>query len=44
MQFATYGPATLKALKGAKLTSTIVAPTPEAPSIAKALSIYFEQK
>lgn len=44
MQFATYGPATLKALKGAKLASTIVAPTPEAPSIAKALSIYFEQK
>ncbi|MFA6335298.1 MAG: uroporphyrinogen-III synthase [Bacteroidales bacterium] len=44
IQFATYGPATLKALKTAKLTSAIVAPTPEAPSIAKALSIYFEQK
>ncbi|HON54969.1 MAG TPA: uroporphyrinogen-III synthase [Bacteroidales bacterium] len=44
IQFATFGPATLKALKGAKLTSTVIAPTPEAPSIAKALSIYFEQK
>jgi len=44
MQFATFGPTTLKALKGAKFTSTVVAPTPEAPSIAKALSLYFEQK
>jgi len=44
IQFATYGQATLKALKSAKLSSTIIAPTPEAPSIAKALSIYFEQK
>ena len=44
IQFATFGPATLKALKSAKLTSTVVAPTPEAPSIAKALSNYFEQK
>jgi len=44
IQFATFGPATLKALKSAKLISTVVAPTPEAPSIAKALSIYFEQR
>lgn len=44
LQFATYGPATLKALKSAKLTSTVIAPTPEAPSIAKALSLYLEQK
>lgn len=44
LQFATFGPATLKALKAAKFTSTVVAPTPEAPSIAKALLIYFEQK
>jgi len=43
-QFATYGQTTLKALKAAKLVPTITAPTPEAPSIAKALSIYFEQK
>ncbi|PKO96141.1 MAG: uroporphyrinogen-III synthase [Bacteroidetes bacterium HGW-Bacteroidetes-7] len=42
--FATYGLTTLKALKAAKLTSEVVAPTPEAPSIAKALSIYLEQK
>ena len=44
VQFATYGQTTLKALKAAKLNPTIIAPTPEAPSIAKALSIYFEQK
>lgn len=43
-QFATFGPATAKALKTAKLNSTVVAPTPEAPSIAKALSLYLEQK
>lgn len=44
IQFATFGPATAKALKAAKLTSAVIAPTPEAPSIAKALSIYLEQK
>ncbi|MFA6769776.1 MAG: uroporphyrinogen-III synthase [Bacteroidales bacterium] len=44
LEFATFGPATLKALKAAKLVSNIKAPTPEAPSIAKALSLYFEQK
>lgn len=44
LEFATFGPATLKALKAAKLTSTIIAPTPDVPSIAKALSLYFEQK
>ena len=43
MQFATFGPATAKALKSAKLTTTITAPTPEAPSIAKALSIYLDK-
>ena len=44
IQFATYGQTTLKALKAEKLTPTVIAPTVEAPSIAKALSIYFEQK
>lgn len=44
LKFATFGPATLKALKAAKLVPTVIAPTPEAPSIAKALSLYFEQK
>jgi len=44
LQFATFGQTTLKALKSAKLTSSVIAPTPEAPSIAKALSIYFEGK
>ncbi len=44
LEFATFGPATLKALKAAKLSSSVIAPTPEAPSIAKALSLYFEQK
>lgn len=43
MQFATFGPATAKALKSAKLTTTITAPTPDAPSIAKALSIYLDK-
>jgi uroporphyrinogen-III synthase len=44
IQFATFGQTTLKALKSAKLISTVIAPTPEAPSIAKALSNYFEEK
>lgn len=44
LEFATFGPATLKALKAAKLVANVIAPTPEAPSIAKALSLYFEQK
>ena len=44
VEFATFGPATLKALKAAKLTPKVIAPTPEAPSIAKALSLYFESK
>jgi uroporphyrinogen-III synthase len=42
--FATYGQTTLKALKAAKFIPTVVAPTPEAPSIARALALYFEQK
>ncbi len=44
IKFATYGTTTLKALKAAKLTADVVAPTPEAPSIAKALLNYLDQK
>lgn len=43
IQFATFGPATTKALKSAKITPTLIAPTPEAPSISRALAIYLEQ-
>ena len=41
--FATFGPATAKALKTAKLKNTIEAPSPEAPSITKALILYLEK-
>ena len=41
--FATFGQATAKALKTEKLTANILAPTPEAPSIAKALQLYFDK-
>lgn len=44
LMFATFGPATAKAMKTAKLNTTITAPTPEAPSIAKALTLFFEKK
>ena len=44
LMFATFGPATAKAMKAAKLNTTIIAPTPEAPSIAKALTLFFEKK
>lgn len=44
LMFATYGPNTAKALKAAKIASEITAPTPDAPSIAKALQLYFEKK
>lgn len=44
LQFAIYGPATAKAMKAAKLSAVISAPTPEAPSIAKALDLYFDKK
>jgi Uroporphyrinogen-III synthase HemD. len=43
-KFATFGAGTLKALKAAKFTAEVVAPTPEAPSIAKALQNYLEIK
>jgi len=40
MLLATFGPSTLKALKAAKLKAVIQAPTPEAPSMAKALELF----
>ncbi len=43
VKFATFGSATANALKAAEIDPTIIAPTPEAPSIAKALLLYFEK-
>ena len=40
MLLATFGASTLKALKTAKLKATIQAPTPEAPSMSKALELF----
>jgi uroporphyrinogen-III synthase len=42
MLFATYGPSTAKAMKTAKLKAVAEAPTPEAPSVAKAIELYLE--
>lgn len=42
--FATYGKSTAKAMAEAGLKTEIEAPTPQAPSIAKALSLYFANK
>jgi len=41
--FATFGPATAKALKSAKCKAIIEAPSPQAPSITKALELYFDK-
>ena len=41
--FATFGPATAKSLKTAKFKVTIEAPSPLAPSITKALELYFDK-
>lgn len=41
--FATFGPTTAKAMKTAKLKTEIVTPTPETPSIAKAIQLYLEK-
>ena len=41
--FATFGPATAKALKSAKCKVAIEAPSPLAPSITKALELYFDK-
>ena len=43
LMFATFGPATAKALKAAKFKATIEAPSPQAPSITKALEIYLDK-
>lgn len=44
LMIATFGPATAKAVKAAGLETAIAAPTPEAPSIAKALTLFLEKK
>ena len=44
LQIATYGPATAKAVKEAGLEIAIMAPSPQVPSIAKALELYLEKK
>ena len=40
---ATFGATTAKALKEQKLAAALEAPTPEAPSMAKALELYFKK-
>ena len=40
IKFAAFGQYSAKALKAAKLVPQILAPTPEAPSVAKALDLY----
>lgn len=44
MLFATYGPSTAKAMEQAGLKVEISTPTPEAPSIAQALTLYLSSK
>ncbi len=44
MLFATYGASTAKAMSQAGLKVEISAPTPEAPSIAQALTLYLSSK
>lgn len=44
LQVATFGPATAKAVKEAGLEIAIMAPSPQVPSIAKALELYLEKK
>lgn len=43
LKFATFGPATAKAVQDAGLPLEITAPSPECPSIAEALSQYLEK-
>ena len=40
---ATFGSTTAKVLKEQKLTATLEVPTPEAPSMSKALELYFKR-
>lgn len=44
LQIATFGPAVAKAVSAAGLTANITAPTPEAPSIAKALMLHLQKE
>ncbi len=44
LRFAAFGPSTAKAMKAAGLTLEIQAPTPEAPSMAKALMLYLDRQ
>ena len=41
--FVTYGPSTAKALKDNGFSVEVEAPTPEAPSVSKALLLYLEK-
>jgi uroporphyrinogen-III synthase len=43
-KLAAFGTATLKALKAAKLKAAVEAPTPEAPSMTKALELFLAKK
>lgn len=43
LQIATFGPAAAKAVAAAGFTANITAPTPEVPSIAKALMLYMQK-
>ena len=44
LQIATFGPAAAKAVEAAGLRGDITAPTPEAPSIAKALMLHLQKE
>ena len=44
LQIATFGPAAAKAVTAAGLNADITAPTPEAPSIAKALMLHLQKE
>ena len=44
LQIATFGPAAAKAVEAAGLRVDITAPTPEAPSIAKALMLHLQKE
>ena len=43
LKFATYGKQIVKAMEEASLPIEVQAPTPEAPSVAKALEMYLAQ-
>lgn len=44
LRFATFGPATAAALKEAGFSACVEAPTPQAPSITQALTLYIENQ